>query len=150
MVRSIREYSTVAAVLMQAALSPIAAQADSAFDEKKEVAMPAASLNFENINPAIRMATAFGDRATGQHGTFGKFPANFITPVHTHTGAYHGIVVKGVMTNPFKGETAAPELGAGSYWYVPAGSAHATACVSDTPCEFFFFADQGFDFHPVE
>jgi hypothetical protein len=129
MIGSIKKYPAAIAGFTLVALAPFAAQADSAFDAKKEVAMPAASLNYENINPAIRMATACGDRATGQHGTFGAFPPNFITPTHTHTGAYYGIVVKGVMTNPFKGENASPELGAGSYWYVPAGFEHATACV---------------------
>ncbi len=115
-----------------------------------ETVIPAADLKYENINPAIAMATAHGDRATGPHGTFGKFPANFTTPFHTHSGAYHGIVVKGVMTNPFKGETNPPKMPAGSYWHVPAGSVHATACVSETPCEFYFHAEKGFDFHPAE
>ena len=151
MIRSIKILPAVTALLALTVFLPMGAQADSSFDAKQEVATPAANLNFENINPAIRMATAFGDRASGAHGTFGTFPANFITPMHTHTGAYHGVVVKGVMTNPFKAENTPPQLEAGSYWYAPAGSAHATACVSDTPCEFFFFfADQGFDFHVVE
>jgi quercetin dioxygenase-like cupin family protein len=38
----------------------------------------------------------------------------------------------------------------GSYWYVPAQAVHATACVSDTPCQFYFHADDAFDFTPVE
>jgi len=58
--------------------------------------------------------------------------------------------VKGVMANPFKGQANPPKLEAGSYWYVPANSIHSTACISDTPCEFFFFADSKFDFMPVE
>ena len=118
--------------------------------EMAEKVLPAAELKYENINPAISMATAHGDRASGPHGTFGRFPASFTTPFHTHSGAYHGIVVKGVMTNPFKGESNPPKMEAGSYWHVPAGSVHATACVSDTPCEFYFYADKGFDFHPAE
>ena len=96
------------------------------------------------------MAAAYGDRGKGAHGSFGRFPPNFVTPVHTHTGAYHGIVIKGVMTNPFKGEESPPTMEPGSYWYVPAGSEHATACVSNIPCEFYFYADEAFDFHVVE
>jgi hypothetical protein len=120
------------------------------FDAKKEVVLPAGKLKFENINPAISMAAAYGDKFKGGHGTFGRFPANFETPFHTHTGAYHGVVLKGVMTNPFKGETNSPRMGRGSYWYVPAGMEHSTACVSDTQCEFYFHAETAFDFHPVE
>ena len=111
---------------------------------------PVESIKFENINPAIRMGAAWGDRSKGKHGTFGKFPAEFITPFHTHSGAYHGVVLKGVMTNPFEGEQNPPNIGPGSYWYVPANAVHATACVSATPCEFYFHAEAAFDFNPHE
>ncbi|MCP5082397.1 MAG: cupin domain-containing protein [Alphaproteobacteria bacterium] len=114
-----------------------------------EVVLPKAELKFEHLNPAIQMAAAYGDRSKSAHGTFGKFPGKFITPFHTHSGAYHGVVLKGVMTNPFKGQSNPPKMEPGSYWHVPANSVHATACVSDTPCEFYFHAARGFDFHPV-
>jgi hypothetical protein len=126
------------------------ALAGSGFDATKDMAIPKVDLTFTHINPAIQMADAYGDMSKGMHGTFGKFPANFNSGFHTHTGAYHGIVIKGVMINPFKDETNPPEMAAGSYWYVPAGSTHATACVSDEPCEFYFYADSKFDFMPVE
>jgi len=120
------------------------------FDPAKEVATPAAQVAFNKINPAISMGGAYGNMSKGGHGTFGKFPANFITPFHIHTGAYHGVVISGTMTNPFKGEKTPPVMKAGSYWYVPAKSEHATACVSETPCKFYFHADSAFDFHPVK
>ncbi len=127
-----------------------AAIAASTYDAMVERAVPGTTLNYENINPAIQMATAYGDKGAGEHGTFGRFPGNFITPFHTHSGAYHGVVIKGVMTNPFKDEANPPQLPPGSYWYVPANSVHATACVSATPCEFYFHAESAFDFHPAE
>ena len=120
------------------------------FDPTKGVGLPATDLIFENINPAVKMAAAYGNRNVGAHGSFGQFPANFITPLHTHTGAYHGVVIKGQMTNPFEGAQNPPALGPGSYWFVPAGMEHATACISDTPCEFYFYADGAFDFIPAE
>lgn len=141
---------TVASAFALALLSGCAVQAGTEFDTGKDVALPGWQLEFQNINPAIKMAAAYGDRSEGAHGSFGRFPPNFETPVHTHTGAYHGIVIKGVMTNPFKGEETPPTMEPGSYWYVPAGSAHATACVSNIPCEFYFYADEAFDFHVVE
>jgi quercetin dioxygenase-like cupin family protein len=128
-----------------------ASQAGEApFDPKANMVLPAARVDYQNINPAIQMGDAYGDRAKGAHGTFGKFPPDFITPFHTHSGAYHGVVVAGVMTNPFAGEQNPPEMVPGSYWYVPAQAVHATACVSDTPCQFYFHADDAFDFTPVE
>ena len=126
------------------------AHKQSEFDANKEVARPGWQLDFQNINPAIKMASAYGDRSTGAHGTFGAFPPNFETPSHTHTSAYHGIVIKGVMTNPFKAEQSQPTMEPGSYWYVPASSEHITACVSIVPCEFFMYSEGAFDFLPVE
>lgn len=154
-VRNKRPGGKVALIALAGALSLasvpfIVANAQSTTDTTKEVALPGWQIQFENINPAIKMATVYGDRANGAHGTFGTFPPNFITPVHTHTAAYNGVVVKGVMTNPFQGQDAPPTLEAGSFWHVPAGSAHATACVSNVPCEFYFHAEAGFDFHVVE
>jgi hypothetical protein len=137
-------------VLAAAVAVPLAACAQPAFDPAKQVVLPEAKLEYMAINPAINMAAAYGNRGEGAHGSFGRFPANFATPTHIHTGAYHGIVIRGEMTNPFKGEKTPPTMGSGSYWYVPAGAEHATACVSAEPCEFYFHADSAFDFTPVE
>lgn len=133
-----------------AAITAGAGFADAHFDATIEVTLPQEARAFKNINPAIKMAPAYGNRGIGAHGSFGQFPASFETPVHTHTGAYHGIVIKGMMTNPFTGENDPAKMAAGSYWFVPANAAHSTACVSDTPCEFYFHADSGFDFHVKE
>lgn len=127
-----------------------AALAERPFDPNKPVVVQRESLSYFALNDAISMADAYGALAEGMHGTFGKFPAHFDAGLHTHTGAYRGIVLKGVMTNPFGSETDPPRMEPGSYWYVPAGMVHSTACVSDEPCEFFFYADSGFDFHPTE
>ena len=115
-----------------------------------DVVLQVENLEFEALNPAISMAPVYGDRATGPHGTIGTFVPIFVTPFHTHSGAYHGVVISGLMTNPFEGEENPPVMGPGSYWHVPANSVHATACVSATPCVFYFHAESGFDFTPVE
>jgi len=101
---------------------------------------------FDPIFGPVEFARAFGHRDTTKHGTFGKFPANFETPSHTHSHGYRAIVLKGEMTNPFGGESNAPVMKAGSFWSVAAGDKHTTACVSSTPCEFLMWGDQNFDF----
>ena len=138
--------TAVSAILLVSGMS----FAGSGFDAAKEVSTPNTELKFNHINPAIQMAGAYGDMSKGAHGTFGKFPANFDAGFHTHSGAYHGIVIKGTMTNPFKDQKKPPKMHAGSYWHVPANSVHSTACVSDTPCEFYFYANSKFDFVPVK
>jgi len=145
-----RKPLAILAVLFTAACTTALAEGPAAFDPAQPKATPADELAFVNVNPAIRMADAYGDRGKGGHGTFGTFPANFITPYHTHSGAYHGVVIEGVMTNPFEGEKNPPQMPPGSYWYVPAEAVHATACVSATPCKFYFHAAEAFDFKPVK
>jgi len=112
--------------------------------------LPASKRAFTEIAPFVKMAASHGDRASGAHGTFGIFRAGASSPPHTHTGAYHGVVISGTMTNPFGSEAKPPELGPGSYWYVPAGAEHVTSCISKEPCEFYFHAKDGFDFAPLE
>ena len=126
------------------------AMADASFNANKSAVMQSQNRKFVNINPMIKFSPAYGQFSETAHGTFGSFPARFETPVHIHSGAYHGVVIKGTMTNPFEGETNAPELSPGSYWYVPANMHHTTACVSNTPCGFYFHADKSFDFTPIE
>ncbi len=128
-------------------------QAYAEDDKIKDTALPVEQKEFLPAFPGddtINFATAYGDRNGHAHGTYGRFPANFETPPHTHTHAYRAVVLSGEMTNPFEGEENPPVLKAGSFWSVAAGSVHTTACVSDTPCEFFMYSDQGFDFKPSE
>ena len=140
----------IALAALATALGTSSATAQS-FDPNAPVVKPAQTVTYQNLNEAIRMGAGFGDRGATAHGTFGTFPASFITPHHTHSTAYHGVVIEGVMTNPFNEDPAdSPRMAAGSYWYVPAGAAQATACVSDVPCKFYFHADGAFDFHPAE
>ena len=125
------------------------AHAEATFDPATAVVKPGWQLDYQNINPMIKFAPAYGDRGHGAHGTFGRFPPGFSAPWHTHSGAYYAVVISGVMTNPFRGEDAAPTMEAGSYWYVPANLEHVTACVSQVPCVFYFYSTQAFDFNPV-
>ena len=118
-------------------------------DEDAGKAIKAEQIKFEQIAPFVQMGGAWGDRSNSAHGTFGLFPGEASSPLHEHSGAYHGVVITGVMTNPFDSDPNPPEMKAGSYWYVPAGSHHVTACVSKEPCLFYFHADAAFDFAPV-
>lgn len=119
-------------------------------DLTKSVILKAEDREFVEVMDPISFADAFGRRDVGDHGYFGRFPANFETIKHTHTHEYHAIVLKGRMTNPFGDEKNPPVMLPGSYWRVAAGAEHTTACVSDTPCEFYVHDDKGFDFTPVE
>lgn len=124
--------------------------AAQAADPIENTVLKAEDRSFFVAADPIQFAVAAGDLQVGPQGTFGKFPANFQTPTHVHSHAYQAIVISGEMTNPFEGEENPPSMTAGSFWSVAAGAKHATACVSDTPCEFFMYASEGFDFEVVE
>lgn len=115
-------------------------------------ALPASERIFKPAfegNNLIFFANAYGDRTTGEHGTFGRFPPNFETPPHIHSEGYRAVVLAGEMTNPFEGEKDPAVMGPGSFWAVKGGSVHTTACVSDIPCEFFMYSQKPFDFQPA-
>jgi hypothetical protein len=139
-------YWTAMAVAMALGSGAIAAP----FDPSVPVEKPAADYTFDTITPFLSFSDAYGDRTTGAHGTFGIITANTASPSHILSAAYHGVVIKGVMTDGFNGETNPPKLAPGSYWYVPANAVHITACVSDEPCLFYTHSDAKFDFAPAE
>ena len=101
---------------------------------------------FVTVMDPIQFADAYGNASQGPYGRFGKFPANFETPIHIHTHGYRAVVLKGLMTNPFDNEKNPPVMKPGSYWSVKAGDIHSTACVSDVSCEFFVYSEYSFDF----
>ncbi len=110
----------------------------------------AAGTPFGPNGELVQFGAGWGDRASGAHGTFGIFPAGAVSPPHTHTSDYHGVVISGVMSNPFGTEASPVELPAGSHWYVPAGEQHVTQCMSTEPCVFYFHSEGAFDFAPVD
>ena len=66
-----------------------------------------------------------------------------------HTSDYYVVVVKGVMSNPEKGEKDSP-LPVGSYWYQKGGEPHYTKCLSKEDCIIFLASDGKFDAQVLE
>ncbi|WP_415400836.1 cupin domain-containing protein [Tateyamaria sp. SN3-11] len=133
-------------IFLSLMLNPVTSWAE----EVADVILPEEDKVFKEVMGPVAFADAYGNRETGYHGTFGRFPAGFETPVHIHSHAYRAIVLKGKMTNPFVGEDTAPIMSPGSFWSVAAETPHTTACVSEKPCEFFMYGTENFDFVPVE
>jgi hypothetical protein len=53
----------------------------------------------DGVHGELNAAPAYGDLTHGPHGTFIKMPAGFVSPVHTHTEDYWGVVISGVAAN---------------------------------------------------
>lgn len=88
---------------------------------------------------------ARGDPSQGAHGTFIRMPAGFVSPVHTHTADYWGVVISGVAANGRPG-AADVALPVGSYWLQQGGEPHVTKCLSPNECLFFISQEGKFDY----
>lgn len=117
--------------------------------EDGAVMKPADALEWVTPN-RIPFSYVWGDAKRGAHGEFVRFPAGFVSPVHHHSNAYHGVVIDGVLMNPMGRAESATRLPAGSYYFVPGGAVHTTRCVSEQDCLIYLHQDGPFDFVPTD
>lgn len=102
------------------------------------------------IVPGLAFGGVYGTFTETAHGKLVRFEPGLASPPHTHSGPYHGVVLRGTVTNPYQGETDPPRMEVGDYFMVPGGVAHVTACVSEEPCLFYTHSDGPWDFEMVE
>lgn len=117
---------------------------------KAAVMAPAQGLKWAKNENGVSFAYVWRSASGGPHGDLVTFPAGFSSPVHIHTADYHGVVITGTLMNPMGDAETGPELGPGSYYFVPGGQKHVTKCVSKTDCIFYIHQDAAFDFIPVK
>jgi hypothetical protein len=98
--------------------------------------------------PEVSTAVAWGDPATGAHGSFHRFKAGFAAPLHTHTAAVRVVVTKGTLaiTSEDGKETKLP---AGSFFSHSPAYKHSTKCQAGADCEIYVDADAKWDVKPV-
>lgn len=139
--RILKTILTCAALLA----APVIAHAD---DAGASANVPVTSLKFfeTGIGPLLA-APAFGDMKAGPHGTFIRMPAGWVSPPHTHSDGYFGIVISGVAANGTPGAADVP-LPAGSFWFQKGKEDHVTKCLSAAECLFFISQQGGFDYLP--
>jgi quercetin dioxygenase-like cupin family protein len=86
-----------------------------------------------------QLTTLWGDRdRDGGFGQLIELPPGFRSPLHAHSGDYHGVLIKGAWLHEDaagKGTTVVP----GSYVRQAGGEMHVDACVSKEPCLLFLF-----------
>lgn len=137
---------TVAFVVAAAALAQASGGGQPIF-------MPSASLKWVQLapqmNPGIMIADVWGDHAKSGYGSFLKFPAGFLSPLHTHTDDIKIVVISGTYTQQPEGGTTA-RLGPGSYAFQPGGSyKHISGCDKASDCVIFIESTGPFDLKPV-
>ncbi len=143
--------ASVAAVVAVASSAAVA-QTAAPTHEGPSVSTPAGQITFfgsgvKTDKGELFAGPAYGDLQNGRHGTFIRMPHGFVSPVHTHTEDYFGVVIKGVGANQAPGGKAVP-LPAGSYWFQRGEEAHVTQCLSTEDCLFFIVQPGKFDYVP--
>ncbi len=108
-------------------------------------------LSYNQAAPFVSFAAGWGNMQYGAHGSFGDFSAASAAPDHIHSETYYGVVISGVLKNPFSAIPnddigMAKALPAGSFWNVPANAIHTTACEGGANCLFYFHSRAAFDF----
>lgn len=93
----------------------------------------------------LQAGPAYGNLTNGNHGTFVKMPAGFVSDLHIHTEDYYAVVIKGVGANHAPEGKVVP-LPVGSYWFQRGEERHVTKCLSKTDCLFFIVQPGKFDY----
>jgi hypothetical protein len=107
-------------------------------------------LVWAEVIPGVAFATAYGDWQAERHGKFVRFDPGTSVALHTHTSAFHGVIVSGRLTNQYEGEGSPQAMGSGAHWYVPGGVPHINTCVSEEACLFYTHFDDALDVTFVE
>lgn len=117
------------------------------------VFMPSADMKWTDLDPAgapgVKIVDLWGDHTKGAFGALVKFPAGFMTPLHTHTNPFKIVIVSGTFLQTPEGKSQV-KLGPGSYLLQPGGSyKHVTGCDKGSDCVFFTQAEGKFDLLPA-
>ncbi|MDQ3301226.1 MAG: DUF4437 domain-containing protein, partial [Myxococcota bacterium] len=99
---------------------------DPTYVEKREKDLKWSALVPEAGDKGPMVAVVWGDPASGPSGAFIKSPAGMVSPAHSHSADYHGVVIKGTLMNYAADDKAPKEMGPGSYWMQPGGGNHIT------------------------
>ena len=138
---SIKFKLTLVAAMLTCAIASVSYAADTS------ISLPVTSVKYfdAGVGP-LKISPAYGNPQKGAHSTFVKLPAGFISPLHSHTGDYYGVVISGVVANAATAEEEDVALAPGSYWFQKGKANHVTKCLSANECIVFITQPSKFDF----
>jgi hypothetical protein len=107
---------------------------------------------WETTPQGVAFAALQGDRFQESYQAMVKLPAGTVSPPHVKSANMYGVMLQGEMIHYASDEdpATARKIGPGSFYKVPSGLAHISACISAEPCVTYLYQDVAFDFVPVQ
>lgn len=108
--------------------------------------------DWEVTPEGVAFASLQGDRFQESYQAMVRLPAGTVSPPHIKSANMFGVMLQGEMIHYASDEDpdTAQIIGSGSFYSVPSGLAHISACVSVEPCIAYLYQDAAFDFSPVQ
>ena len=108
-------------------------------------------MDWSETPEGVAFAPLHGDRFSEPYQSLVRLPSGTVSPLHIKSANMFGIMIEGEMVHYADGvdPKTAPRIGPGSYYAIPAGLPHVSACVSASPCITYLYQDGAFDFLPV-
>ncbi|WP_195820202.1 cupin domain-containing protein [Roseobacter sp. MH60115] len=112
----------------------------------------AGSFDWETTAEGVAFAPLQGDRFSESYQAMVRLPAGLVSPPHVKSANMFGVMLQGEMIHYVQGAdpAQAQPIGAGSFYRIPRGLPHVSACVSADPCIAYLYQDGAFDFLPVQ
>ena len=95
--------------------------------------------------PVGAAAPLWGNMKKTAYGRLSKWNPGAKSPMHTHSRAYHSVILSGTFENVIAATKKVQKHTAGSYYYMPANVKHATRCVSAVPCVMYLHQKGAWD-----
>jgi hypothetical protein len=105
------------------------------------ITVPLEKLEWRKQAPDLpqRITDLWGNRdRDGGYGELIELPPGFRSPLHAHSGDFHGVLIKGTWLHEDAAGKGVP-VQPGSYVRQAGGDMHVDRCVSKEPCLLFLF-----------
>jgi len=121
---------------------PRSPAAEDPFQGTGSITVPLEKMTWRKQAPGLpqQLTTLWGNRdRDGGFGQLIELPPGFRSPLHYHSGDFHGVLIKGTWLHEDASGKGTPVTVPGSYVRQAGGELHVDRCVSQEPCLLFLF-----------
>ena len=115
---------------------------DEPFKAVGSITVPLEKMSWRKQAPGLpqQLTTLWGNRdRDGGFGQLIELPPGFRSPLHSHSGDFHGVLIRGTWLHEDASGKGSPLTAPGSYVRQAGGENHFDSCVSKEPCLLFLF-----------